>query len=97
MSSLWPALIHLLSWGMRVKLLSKTYSTIVKQFHLADRAGFKEKFGAEGDPQYVCVSSAFRSNSALLMPTLLQFPKHSLGLKGVEAIMSVLQANKPDE
>ena len=96
MSSLWPALIHLLSWGMRVKLLSKTYSTIVKQFHLADRAGFKEKFGAEGDPQYVCVSSAF-CNLQIAHVRLSQFPKHSLGLKGVEAIMSVLQANKPDE
>jgi len=66
-------------WGMRIKLLSKTYGAIVKQFNLLDRAGFKEKFGAESDGCYVC------------------FPKNSLGLKGVEALMSVLQDNKPDD
>jgi len=72
-----PALVPVgKDWGIRIKLLSKTYSAIVKSFHLADRSGFREKFGAEGDGQYVC------------------FPHNGMGLKGVEAIMHVLQAEK---
>jgi hypothetical protein len=40
-------------WGWSAKMLTKSYSMITKTFRLQDKAGFREKFGTKGDPQYV--------------------------------------------
>ncbi|KAH8197108.1 hypothetical protein TruAng_008713 [Truncatella angustata] len=40
--------------GARAKFLANTYELLVKQLSLANKAGFREKFGVKGDPIYIC-------------------------------------------
>ncbi|KAH8753640.1 aspartate-tRNA ligase [Diaporthe sp. PMI_573] len=40
--------------GVRAKFLAKTYDTIIKSLRLNKKSEFREKFGAYGEPVYVC-------------------------------------------
>ncbi|KAK7736679.1 aspartate--tRNA ligase dps1 [Cytospora paraplurivora] len=40
--------------GVRAKFLAKSYDTIVKSLRLNKKSEFREKFGAYGEPVYVC-------------------------------------------
>ncbi|KAH8745500.1 aspartate--tRNA ligase [Diaporthe sp. PMI_573] len=40
--------------GVRAKFLAKTYDTIIKSLRLNKRSEFREKFGAYGEPVYIC-------------------------------------------
>ncbi|CAN8105243.1 unnamed protein product [Discula destructiva] len=40
--------------GVRAKFLGKTYSTIVKSLRLNKKSEFRNKFGAYGEPIYIC-------------------------------------------
>lgn len=40
--------------GVRAKFLAKTYDTVVKSLRLNKKSEFREKFGAYGEPVYVC-------------------------------------------
>jgi hypothetical protein len=40
--------------GVRAKFLASTYRSIVKSLKLANKAGFREKFGVRGDPIFIC-------------------------------------------
>jgi aspartyl-tRNA synthetase len=40
--------------GVRAKFLAKTYDTIVKSLSLSKKSEFREKFGAYGEPIYIC-------------------------------------------
>ncbi|CAI4214046.1 unnamed protein product [Parascedosporium putredinis] len=40
--------------GLRAKILSRTYRTIAQQLKLAGKGEFREKFGTEDDPVYIC-------------------------------------------
>lgn len=40
--------------GVRAKFLAKTYDTIIKSLRLTKKSEFREKFGAYGEPVYVC-------------------------------------------
>lgn len=40
--------------GARAKFLANTYELLVKQLSLANKAGFREKFGVKGDPIFIC-------------------------------------------
>lgn len=40
--------------GVRAKFLAKTYDTIIKSLRLNKKSEFREKFGAYGEPVYIC-------------------------------------------
>jgi len=40
--------------GMKAKLLSKTYKTVIKQLKLVQKSEFREKFGAQQEPVFIC-------------------------------------------
>ena len=40
--------------GLRAKILSRTYRTIAQQLKLSSKGEFREKFGTEDDPVYIC-------------------------------------------
>lgn len=40
--------------GVRAKFLAKTYDTVVKSLRLHKKSEFRDKFGAYGEPVYVC-------------------------------------------
>ncbi|PKS12571.1 hypothetical protein jhhlp_000779 [Lomentospora prolificans] len=40
--------------GLRAKILSRTYRAIAQQLKLASKGEFREKFGTEDDPVYIC-------------------------------------------
>ncbi|PCH43826.1 aspartyl-tRNA synthetase [Wolfiporia cocos MD-104 SS10] len=62
--------------GFRVRTLEKTYNGISSHFSLSGKGDFRQKFGIQQEPMYIC------------------YPKGSLGVKGIEAIMSALQMPK---
>lgn len=39
---------------MRAKILSRTYESVVKQLKLVQKSEFREKFGMQEDPVYIC-------------------------------------------
>lgn len=40
--------------GLKAKALAHTYATITKTLRLLNKSDFKEKLGAEQDPEYIC-------------------------------------------
>ncbi|KXJ96131.1 hypothetical protein Micbo1qcDRAFT_158334 [Microdochium bolleyi] len=40
--------------GVKAKLLSKTYKTVIKQLKLVQKSEFREKFGAHQEPVFIC-------------------------------------------
>ncbi|BFZ55428.1 aspartate--tRNA ligase dps1 [Savitreella phatthalungensis] len=60
--------------GIRVKMLSKSFNSISKQFRLRQKGDFRRKLGGDqdGNESYVC------------------YPRHSLGTGGVRALLHML-------
>lgn len=40
--------------GMKIRMLQRTYKTIVKEFKLTQKSDFRQKLGGKEDPIYVC-------------------------------------------
>jgi len=54
-------------WGIKAKLLSEIYKSIVNMFHLTNKSRYREKFGAFEDDLYVCYPSLGFSGTAAIM------------------------------
>ena len=82
--------------GFRIRTLEKTYNGLSHTFHLSSKGDFRGKFGIEQDPVSIVLDCpGLRLGCAHARYQLfICYPKGSLGVRGVEAIMSVLQKPK---
>ena len=82
--------------GFKVVTLEKAYNGISSTFHLGNKGDFRSKFGTQQDPV---------RDTSLRHPDITDFscpvsqlyicyPKGGLGVKGIEAIMKMLQSPK---
>ena len=82
--------------GFKVVTLEKAYNGISSTFHLGNKGDFRSKFGTHQDPvrhafsYYPFVACFSRSFPQLY----ICYPKGGLGVKGIEAIMKMLQSPK---
>ena len=83
--------------GFKVRTLEKTYNGISHTFHLSGKGDFRGKFGVEQDPLYICYPKgglgAYRFASSLVF-VVLTTPHRLAGMKGIEAILGMLQKPK---
>lgn len=81
--------------GFRFMILERAYTGIAKAFPLSGKNEFRQKFGVYQDP--VRIYSIFNSHCLLsfwFVQLYIAYPKGSLGLSGVNAIMNVMQKPK---
>ena len=82
--------------GFKVVTLEKAYNGLSSTFHLGNKGDFRSKFGTHQDPvrrpfsHHPVVTRFSRSFPQLY----ICYPKGGLGVKGIEAIMKMLQSPK---
>ena len=81
--------------GFKVVTLEKAYNGISSTFHLGNKGDFRSKFGTQQDPVRIAFSPSPVVISFSRSPQLyICYPKGGLGMKGIEAIMKMLQSPK---
>ena len=80
--------------GFRIRTLEKTYNGLSHTFHLTSKGDFRGKFGIEQDPVSNVHVRGQAPSTNIPHQLFICYPKGSLGVRGVEAIMSVLQKPK---
>jgi len=82
--------------GFKVVTLEKAYNGISSTFHLGNKGDFRSKFGTQQDPVRCLFSHylGFTRFSRSLSQLYICYPKGGLGVKGIEAIMKMLQSPK---
>ena len=82
--------------GFKVVTLEKAYNGLSSTFHLGNKGDFRSKFGTHQDP--VCrlfPRDLFATRfSRCFLQLYICYPKGGLGVKGIEAIMKMLQSPK---
>ena len=82
--------------GFKVVTLEKAYNGISSTFHLGNKGDFRSKFGAQQDPVRRPFFHCLSVNRFLhcFSQLYICYPKGGLGVKGIEAIMKMLQSPK---
>ena len=80
--------------GFKVVTLEKAYNGISSTFHLGNKGDFRSKFGTQQDPVRFILSFLPLVPHAFSSKLYICYPKGGLGVKGIEAIMKMLQSPK---
>ena len=82
--------------GFRVRTLEKAYNGLSSTFNLAGKGDFRSKFGTWHDPVsgLLCFACGEAMLTGLVGQLYICYPKGGLGMKGIEAIMAMLQKPK---
>jgi hypothetical protein len=82
--------------GFKVVTLEKAYNGLSSTFHLGNKGDFRSKFGTQQDPvrHAFCCYPDTTHCSRFFLQLYICYPKGGLGVKGIEAIMKMLQSPK---
>lgn len=80
--------------GFRIKTLEKAYNGISSTFHLTSKGDFRGKFGTAQDPLYICYPKGSLGELIGCLCARGAGLTCRAGVRGIEAIMGVLQKPK---